>query len=299
MSPRFTGRAGIPPPPLFGLAPGGVYPAAAVTGGAVRSYRTVSPLPDWCFHKTRGLFSVALSLGSPPPAVSRHRIPVEPGLSSIPRTGRGTAAVRPSGDADMGRDGRRVKHTQPRGAIPLHLDSPSADRRGLRVSIQNSPSRRFRLAGSSTRRCCRNRYLSNPAPCWDRHQIASSTLAPGAWPRCAPRPPERRRHDKSAHRAAVVDRRSGTGRSRHGSAGRRRWRSARSSPAGAHSRKACRHRFVAGDFWRHRAAIGGRSGRDRRLYGTVSWAVGVRREHGNGSCHPGRGCRQRRPEMLI
>jgi hypothetical protein len=30
-----------------------------------------------------GLFSVALSLGSPPPAVSRHRIPVEPGLSSV------------------------------------------------------------------------------------------------------------------------------------------------------------------------------------------------------------------------
>ena len=30
-----------------------------------------------------GLFSVALSLGSPPPAVNRHRIPVEPGLSSI------------------------------------------------------------------------------------------------------------------------------------------------------------------------------------------------------------------------
>ena len=32
-------------PPLFGLAPGGVYPAAPVTGGAVRSCRTVSPLP--------------------------------------------------------------------------------------------------------------------------------------------------------------------------------------------------------------------------------------------------------------
>jgi hypothetical protein len=29
-----------------------------------------------------GLFSVALSLGSPPPAISRHRISVEPGLSS-------------------------------------------------------------------------------------------------------------------------------------------------------------------------------------------------------------------------
>jgi len=32
-------------PPLFGLAPGGVFPALAVTSKAVRSYRTVSPLP--------------------------------------------------------------------------------------------------------------------------------------------------------------------------------------------------------------------------------------------------------------
>ncbi len=31
--------------PLFGLAPGGVYPATCVTASAVRSYRTVSPLP--------------------------------------------------------------------------------------------------------------------------------------------------------------------------------------------------------------------------------------------------------------
>ena len=75
-------------PPLFGLAPGGVYPAAPVTGGAVRSYRTVSPLPSGRSAKTGrregGLFSVALSLGSPPPAVNRHRVPVEPGLSSTP-----------------------------------------------------------------------------------------------------------------------------------------------------------------------------------------------------------------------
>ena len=32
-------------PSLFGLAPGGVYPATDVTIGAVRSYRTLSPLP--------------------------------------------------------------------------------------------------------------------------------------------------------------------------------------------------------------------------------------------------------------
>jgi hypothetical protein len=35
-------------PSLFGLAPGGVYPAAAVASGAVRSCRTVSPLPAGC-----------------------------------------------------------------------------------------------------------------------------------------------------------------------------------------------------------------------------------------------------------
>ena len=32
-------------PSLFGLAPGGVYLAADVAAGAVRSYRTLSPLP--------------------------------------------------------------------------------------------------------------------------------------------------------------------------------------------------------------------------------------------------------------
>jgi hypothetical protein len=32
-------------PSLFGLAPCGVYPASVITAGAVRSYRTFSPLP--------------------------------------------------------------------------------------------------------------------------------------------------------------------------------------------------------------------------------------------------------------
>ena len=73
--------------PLFGLAPGGVYPATAVTGGAVRSYRTLSPLPTatvWTQAAAGGLLSVALSLGLPPPGVTRLRILVEPGLSSTP-----------------------------------------------------------------------------------------------------------------------------------------------------------------------------------------------------------------------
>ena len=35
-----------------------------------------------CRPRAGGLLSVALSLGSPPPGVTRHRVPVEPGLSS-------------------------------------------------------------------------------------------------------------------------------------------------------------------------------------------------------------------------
>jgi len=73
-------------PSLFGLAPGGVYPAASVTSRAVRSYRTLSPLPialPFLAEPAGGLLSVALSLGSPPPGVTRHRVSVEPGLSSI------------------------------------------------------------------------------------------------------------------------------------------------------------------------------------------------------------------------
>ena len=68
-------------PSLLGLAPGGVCPAAPVAGGAVRSYRPVSPLPA-PRRLAGGLLSVALSLGSPPPGVTRHRVSMEPGLSS-------------------------------------------------------------------------------------------------------------------------------------------------------------------------------------------------------------------------
>ena len=67
---------------LRGLAPDGVYHARSVTSSAVRSYRTFSPLPAYPFSASGGLFSVALSLGLPPPGVTRHPDPVEPGLSS-------------------------------------------------------------------------------------------------------------------------------------------------------------------------------------------------------------------------
>jgi hypothetical protein len=43
-----AGSARAAPSPLLGLAPGGVYHAAPVTGSAVVSYTTLSPLPVLC-----------------------------------------------------------------------------------------------------------------------------------------------------------------------------------------------------------------------------------------------------------
>ena len=75
---------------LFGLAPGGACRAVDVAANAVRSYRTLSPLP---LMKRGGLLSVALSLGSPPAGVTRRHVVVEPGLSS---TAEAAAAAQPS-----------------------------------------------------------------------------------------------------------------------------------------------------------------------------------------------------------
>ena len=61
-----------PRAPLFGLAPGGVYPAIGVTTDAVRSYRTISTLPPRLSAGVGGIFSVALSVGSRPPGVTWH-----------------------------------------------------------------------------------------------------------------------------------------------------------------------------------------------------------------------------------
>jgi hypothetical protein len=81
--PRPPSRASAPSP-LLGLAPGGVYRAADVAAAAVRPYRTLSPLPAGQPKPAPagGLLSVALSLGSPPPGITRHRVSMEPGLSS-------------------------------------------------------------------------------------------------------------------------------------------------------------------------------------------------------------------------
>ena len=76
--------------PLCALAPGGACRAARVATGAVRSYRTVSPLPAFA----GGLFSVALSRESPRLAVSQHPALWSPDFPPAPFEG---AGVRPDG----------------------------------------------------------------------------------------------------------------------------------------------------------------------------------------------------------
>jgi hypothetical protein len=70
---------------LFGLAPGGVYPATAVASGAVRSYRTFSPLPGGSKAAGRYLFCGTFRNRAVTSAAPRRYLapcPMEPGLSS-------------------------------------------------------------------------------------------------------------------------------------------------------------------------------------------------------------------------
>jgi hypothetical protein len=96
-------------PLLLGLAPGGVFPAAAVAGSAVRSYRTISPLPPrrrtgegpavyflWHFpwgRPRRGL------PGTVPPWSPDFPLPAQPRR----------AAIRPSGMGRFGQPWASVK----------------------------------------------------------------------------------------------------------------------------------------------------------------------------------------------
>jgi hypothetical protein len=97
---RFCSRWGFPCPPRYRR------------GGALLPHPfTLTPA------SRGGLLSVALSLGSPPPAVSRHRISVEPGLSS------GGIRQRPSSRLD-----RRVPRADYRARQPYAATPPRGRR---------------------------------------------------------------------------------------------------------------------------------------------------------------------------
>ena len=91
-------RGSIGRPPLFGLAPGGVCRAAAVAGGAVRSYRTLSPLPcvrPWG-RAPAVCFLWHFPWGRPRRVLPGTVFPWSPDFPPPDRAGR-RAAIRPSG----------------------------------------------------------------------------------------------------------------------------------------------------------------------------------------------------------
>ena len=84
-----------------------------------------------------GLLSVALSLGSPPPGVTRHPISVEPGLSSprIAPQGRRAAAIRPSGSLELGASAHPVNKPD---AFQARVSSQRASRAARRAAVSRS-----------------------------------------------------------------------------------------------------------------------------------------------------------------
>lgn len=113
----------------------------------MRSYRTLSPLPADSGGELRrwagGFLSVALSLGSPPPGVTRHRISVEPGLSS-PHGIPWEAAIQPPG-------GRELRHWA--GAMQQNCNAGAVKRGNQREARASA----CRTAARSTRMKVRSR----------------------------------------------------------------------------------------------------------------------------------------------
>jgi hypothetical protein len=117
---RFCSRWGLPCRPCC-QARGGLLPHPFTLAPPAHRPRCANgPI---C--RRGGLLSVALSLGSPPPEIIRHRVSVEPGLSSPPACAEG-AAARPADGAYKGV--RRAKRNVFRAAGRLVPETTSAER---------------------------------------------------------------------------------------------------------------------------------------------------------------------------
>ena len=141
-----------------------------------------------------GVFSVALSPGSPPPGVTRHRASVEPGLSSLHpsrKPGR-RAAIRPSGWEDLGCRAPPVKQALPqsRGSPPYERDKAERGGRAL-VTAAGQVERRDQ-AGVAVEpaignavdpsRCIEAGISVTPRPAATRLRVDSMRGA--SWPIC-------------------------------------------------------------------------------------------------------------------
>ena len=100
-------RGGRPPQsPLCGLAPGGVCHAACVSARAVRSYRTLSPLPPFLAKRRRSALCGTFPGVAP---AGRYPAPYFHGARTFLCAIAGTAAVRPTGGVGLGGGGAGVK----------------------------------------------------------------------------------------------------------------------------------------------------------------------------------------------
>jgi hypothetical protein len=135
----------FPVPPLFGLAPGGVCRAACVAAGAVRSCRTVSPLPQ-DFHPAAvyvfcGTFPGVTPAGRyPAPHVHGARTFLPGDLSVLAGT-----AVRPTDNLAMGSRRPPVKGHGHRRRRPRQ--AASAGRSIIAPACRGSSRRRCRRPG--------------------------------------------------------------------------------------------------------------------------------------------------------
>ena len=108
-----------------------------------------------------GLFSVALSLGSPPPGVTRHRVSVEPGLSSLPPASGERAAIRPSGKG-VGREVQAPRQCR-RSRRGWSLGVYAADLRAWLGMVPNFSPRARRACHRSWAACMAS-HRSGPLP---------------------------------------------------------------------------------------------------------------------------------------
>lgn len=115
---------------LFGLATDGVYHAKPVTRFAVGSYSTISPLPV-PQEAIGGLLSVALSVRSPCPVISRHPALCCPDFPPTPRR------QRPRFRLQLNQDSIKLRQCPALAGLALHgLDFPNG-RLHVRNHIKN------------------------------------------------------------------------------------------------------------------------------------------------------------------
>ena len=126
-----SGLATAPHRPYLVLLPEGFAMPHPLPGARCALTAPFHPCPPALRPRASGLLSVALSLGSPPPGVTRLRASVEPGLSSATRPGR---RRRPSGRLarpDYACDRARSSHSQLRPAVSAQTSWSIASGAGI------------------------------------------------------------------------------------------------------------------------------------------------------------------------